>query len=97
MAHFSNKDFFLKSAKVYGADILKVKRALRQAGYSNFKRNWDHDFLEFGVDAIPALKDLAVEVGISSSVMETREDGQYLRELKVDLTYPEIFDPALDV
>lgn len=97
LTYFSNKDFFLKSAKVYGADIQPVKRALRRAGYSNFKRNQEHDFLEFGIEAIPALKDLDVEIGIAYSVMETRDDGQYLRELKVDLTYPKIFDLAADV
>jgi hypothetical protein len=40
---------------------------------------------------------LDVEVGLSYNVMETREDGQYLRELKVALVHPESFDLDRDV
>ena len=44
-----------------------------------------------------ALEELDIEVGISSSIMEIREDGEYLRELGVDLTYPKLFDLETDV
>jgi uncharacterized protein len=37
------------------------------------------------------------EVGISSSLFEMRPDGQYLRELKVDLTHPASFEMAQDI
>lgn len=96
-ACFSERDYFLKSAKVFGADIPRVKRVFERIRYSAYQTNTEYDFLEFHVDRIPALKDLDVEVGISTGVMEAREDGQYLRELKVDLTYPAVFDRAVDV
>jgi len=41
--------------------------------------------------------DLDIEVGISSYVMETRENDEFMRELKVDLTFPNQFDFEKDV
>jgi uncharacterized protein len=97
IGYLSQKDYFIKSAKVFGADIAKAKRVFKQIGYDDYQRNRDHDFLEFHVNKIQALAELDVEVAISSSVMETRADGEYLRELQVDLTYPNQFDLAADV
>lgn len=95
--YFSDKDYFLKSAKVYGDDIPKVLKVLRQKRVKEFARNEDYDYLEFHVDQIRLLGKMNVAVGISSSVFEVRPDGQYLRELKVDLTYPGLFDPDQDI
>ncbi len=95
--YFSEKDFFLKSAKVFGSDIPQAQKRLRRWGSNGYTINREHRFIEFHVSQIEALQGLDIEVGISSSVMETREDGQYLRELKVDLTYPEVFDFETDV
>jgi uncharacterized protein len=94
---FSERDYFLKSAKVFGADIAPVKRRFHQTGYRAYSENQEHDFLEFHVSKIPSLARLDVEIGLSTCVMEMRPDGEYLRELKLDLTYPRAFDPAQDV
>ncbi|MGB3715226.1 MAG: radical SAM protein, partial [Candidatus Promineifilaceae bacterium] len=96
-AFFSERDFLLKSAKVFGRDISRVKRRLQKNGYRAFVRNRKHDYLDFHVNQIPALSGMDIEVGISTSTLETRSDGDYLRELKVDLTYPDRFDPIVDV
>jgi pyruvate formate-lyase activating enzyme-like uncharacterized protein len=96
-AFFSTRDFFLKSAKVFGADIAKVVKVFKRIGYGGYTRNQAHDFVEFHVDHIPALKGLPIEIGLASSVLETREDSDVVRELKVDLTYPHAFDRATDV
>ncbi len=96
-AYFSERDFLLKSAKVFGRDISRVKRRLQRNGYGESVRNRDHDFLDFHVSQIPVLSGLNVEIGISTSTMETRSDGDYLREMKVDLTYPDRFDLVVDV
>jgi pyruvate formate-lyase activating enzyme-like uncharacterized protein len=96
-AYFSEQDFLLKSAKVFGRDISRVKRRLQKNGYRASVRNRKHDYLDFHVSQIQALTGMDVEVGISTSTMETRSDGDYLRELKVDLTYPDRFDPVVDV
>ena len=54
---------------------------------------------EFHVNQIPRLAELGldVEVGLSTSTLEEREDGTVLRELKIDLTTPQQFDLHRDV
>jgi len=95
--YMSEKDFFIKSAKVFGADIQPVKRLLKQSAHVDLQRNRNHDYLEFHVSQIPALRELNVEVGISWNVMEERDDGEYLCEVRIDLTTPQSFDPENDV
>jgi pyruvate formate-lyase activating enzyme-like uncharacterized protein len=94
---FSEKDFFFKSAKVFGEDIPQVLDRLNRLGTHDYFLDTQHEYLEFHVSHIPLLIGLDTEVGISSAVMETRQDGEYLRELKVDLTYPRQFDISSDV
>lgn len=96
-AYFSERDYFLKSAKVFGTDVPKVRKRLQQAGCTAYTVNTEYDYLEFHVDQVSALADLQVEVGISSSVIEERGNGRYVRELQVDLTRAQNFDRASDV
>jgi pyruvate formate-lyase activating enzyme-like uncharacterized protein len=95
--HFSEKDFFFKSAKVFGEDIPKTLEFLRAASNQSSFRDTDHDYLEFHVSNIELLRDTDIEVGICSNVMETRNDSDFMRELKVDLTFPDQFDFERDV
>ena len=96
-AYFSSKDYFLKSAKVFGADARRAARLLQRAGDTSHQFNREYNYLEFHVSRIPDLAPLNVEVGISSSVMESRGGGMVVRELKVDLTTPKRFTLATDV
>jgi len=93
----SNKDYFLKSAKVYGGDIPEVLRKFKKMYYNQYKINKKEELVEFNVDRIKDLKNLDLEVGISTSVFEPSSVGDILRELKVDLTYPEVFNIDEDV
>jgi len=97
--HFSNQDYLLKSAKVFGDDIPRVFNAFRSLGYHDFTRSQKPRYLEFHVNQIPRLAELGldVEVGLSTSTLEEREDGTVLRELKIDLTTPQQFDLHRDV
>ena len=95
--YFSPRDYFLKTAKVFGADIRKARKALRSNHSGPYQLNDDQNCLELHVEQIGTLKGLGVEVGLSYNVMETRGDGQYLRELKVALARPESFDLNRDV
>ncbi len=95
--YFSPQDFFLKSAKVFSKDIPKVEEIFLRAGYHDYTINQEHKYLEFHVSRMNLLADFDVEIGISSSVMEKRQDGEYLRELKVDLTNPQMFDFVQDL
>jgi pyruvate formate-lyase activating enzyme-like uncharacterized protein len=96
-AYFSRKDYFLKSARVYGEDIPPVLEAFQHLRYDRYQLNEAYNFLEFHIGKIPALRGLEVQVGISTSVIEERQGQPYLRELKLDLTTPEWFDLAHDL
>ncbi|MHB8074089.1 radical SAM protein [Desulfosporosinus fructosivorans] len=95
--YFSNKDYFYKSAKVFGEDIPKVLKVFKKLHYTNYLINNDYQFLEFHVEKIKSLAKLDLEVVISYNVMEKRDDGSYLRELRLDVTTPKDFDLKLDL
>jgi hypothetical protein len=91
-ATFSDKDYLLKSAKVFGRDISKVLNVFNRNGYRDYQRSREHRYLEFHVDQIKNLADLNIEIGVSTSTLEMRENDLVVRELKVDLTRPQLFD-----
>ncbi len=90
-AAFSERDYFFKVAKVFGDDVSLVQAALDGAGepYAGY--------LEFHPALIERLRGMNLEVGIGTCVVEHRPEGQVLRELKIGLTRPELFDPAVDL
>lgn len=90
---FSEKDYLLKSAKVFGADIPRVFNAFRRSGYEAFTNSKQPRYLEFHVDQIAGLRalDPDMEIGLSTSTLEMRGEDQVLRELKVDVTTPALF------
>ncbi|WP_425804440.1 hypothetical protein ACHOLT_20235 [Desulfitobacterium sp. Sab5] len=97
LMYFSPNDYFFKSAKVFGEDIEKISKVFKKKNMVQFQFNTDYQFLEFPVNQIKLLKDLDLEIGISTNIMETRKDGKYLRELKIDLTYPHSFNLEKDI
>jgi len=94
---FSQRDYFLKTAKVFGDDIPAVKQAFDKSGYHDYIINEQHNCLEFHVNKVGSLRKMDIDVGISSSVIETRSNEQVLRELKVDVTTPQTFRPSKDI
>jgi hypothetical protein len=95
--HFSEKDFYIKTAKVFGSDVARVERVFQKMGYRDHERNSEHNYLEFPVSKIAALRKLNIEVALSWNVLETRGDGEYVREVKVSLVNPKTFDMTTDV
>lgn len=75
---FDGNDFFLKAAKVFGADVDPVKAALEDAGCTDFIHDPDEVSLVFN----PKWSDIAREAGgdvrICYFVYENGEDGSYL-------------------
>lgn len=96
---FSQKDYLLKSAKVFGSDIPRVFNAFRGNGYDNFNKNKQPRYLEFHIGQIESLRELdpELEIGLSTSTFETRGQDLVLRELKVDLTTPNTFNLERDI
>lgn len=95
--YFSPKDYFVKTAKVFGEDVRTARKALRRAHTDRHHFEENGNCLELHVSHIEALKGLNLEVALSYNVMETREDGTFLRELKVDLVHPESFNFEQDL
>jgi pyruvate formate-lyase activating enzyme-like uncharacterized protein len=94
---FSQRDYFLKTAKVFGEDVPAVRQALEKSGYRDYVINDGQNSLEFHVNQIATLKKMNIEVGISSQVVETRENEPFVRELKVDVTTPQTFRLSTDI
>ncbi len=95
--YFSQRDYFLKTAKVFGDDVPVVRQVLDKLDYHDYVISEQHKSMEFHVNRISNLKKLNVDVGISSQVIEMREGQQFLRELKVDVTTPQTFRLSKDV
>jgi len=95
--YFSQRDYFLKTAKVFGEDVPIVQKTFDKAGYRDYVISEQHNSLEFHVNQIGSLKKLNVAIGISTQVIETRGDEQFMRELKVDVTTPQTFRLSADV
>jgi pyruvate formate-lyase activating enzyme-like uncharacterized protein len=94
--YFSERDFFIKSAKVFGEDRAKVLRKFRDDGGAAYFVDTELDLLEFHVSQIPKLAGLDVTVAICSHIWEQRPGGDVLRELRVEQVRPEMFDRALE-
>ncbi len=95
--YFSQKDYLLKSAKVFGGERDAVLRVFRARDFKDYVVDSQYKYVEFPVSMIPELQDLPVEIGIASSVIEFRERERCIRELKVDVTTPQQFDLAADL
>jgi pyruvate formate-lyase activating enzyme-like uncharacterized protein len=95
--YFSRRDYFLKSAKVFGDDTIAVKRFFDRKGVNDYEVNEEYNYLEFHVSKIRSLKMLDVQIGLCTSVLENRNGEDYVRELKVELTTPNTFQLSKDV
>jgi len=95
----SPRDFFLKSAKVFGADRDAASRILRDAGITGLVRNKKASSLEFPLSAVPLLADSAPDMPVAMSICiaEMRGDEPVLRELALQVTTPATFDYATDL
>ena len=94
----SPNDYFLKTAKVFGADREPVRQLL-SALRVRFQDDSENDFLAFHPRDIALLVSAFpdMEVAISYALREQREEGPVLRELRLDLTTPAAFDAATDL
>lgn len=95
--YFSQRDYFLKTAKVFGEDIPAVKQVFDKSGYRDYILDEQHNCLEFCVNKVSSLRKMDINVGISSNVIEMRDNEPFLRELKVDVTTPQTFRLSKDI
>lgn len=88
---FSNRDYYLKTAKVFGKDISEVISAFSKNGIEDYEENKEYGFIQFEPEKIKYLKGTEIEVAISYNITEKRDNMTCLSELKVDYTTPEMF------
>ncbi|MBW5407673.1 radical SAM protein [Morganella morganii] len=91
---FSSRDYFFKSAKVFGEDCAAVAEILRKANVP-FREDLLHDFLQFSPESIMRLADTPeLPVLLTSHIAETDEQGNPLiKEVRVEFTTPAEFSP----
>ena len=80
---FDEGDFFLKCGKVYGNDRATAYDALVAAGCSDFMPNDVEQSIAFPLSFLPFLKDLDIELAVAFNVLESDEQGSYIREVAI--------------
>ena len=95
----SDRDYFLKSAKVFGRDAARVRAALAAAGCKDFITDAQWPYLEFPLRYVSHLRKTLpeIEIGVCYSIVERRNGEACVRELRVDATTPTEFDPQADI
>jgi pyruvate formate-lyase activating enzyme-like uncharacterized protein len=88
---FSQKDYFLKTAKVFGKDQQKVKAILEQYQLP-YVINSQYNYLQFSIKAIERLGKANVDIIISSNVVEFEGKDQLVREVNIEWTTPLLFE-----
>ncbi len=82
--YFSEKDYFLKSAKVYGNDIHLVEKVLLENNLVHYNKNNDYNFLEFHPKYITLFDMVNVDIGMSYNIVEEINNNVFIKELKIE-------------
>lgn len=96
-AYFSERDYFIKTAKVFGDDISPVLQFFKRTHYDHYQLNDELGYLEFHPRKIHSLRHMQIAIGISYNIFEKRGLETVLRELKIALTTPQLFDFERDL
>ncbi|MGG0720010.1 radical SAM protein [Robertmurraya massiliosenegalensis] len=81
---FSNKDFFIKSAKVFGEDKERTLKLLNKHKIKNYEIDENTDSLQFPISAIKHLKGLSIDIAICFYMSEFLANEEVLREVKLE-------------
>ena len=90
----SDKDFYLKTIKVFGRDMARAERILREHGEAAYMVNREKGFMQMAPRCAALLRKTDMELAISYNVREMREGEMYLRELRLDYSRASDFDAA---
>lgn len=91
--HMSEKDFYLKTVKVFGRDVKEAERLFR----AKHRNDWQvsGDFLQCAPACASLLKKKDMELGISYNIREFRDGQPVIRELRIDPIHASEYDEAL--
>ncbi|AHJ11550.1 radical SAM protein [Sulfurospirillum multivorans] len=82
--YLSEKDYFLKSAKVYDNDIHCVEHVLRKNNLLQYNKNDDYNFLEFHPKYITLFDMVNIDIGMSYNIIEEINSNVFIKELKIE-------------
>lgn len=88
---FSNRDYFFKTAKVFGKDKRKTLAILEKNNIT-FEMNQQYDFIQFPVEAIELFDRTNIEIAVVSCIVEFDNNESVVREVSVDWTTPALFE-----
>lgn len=87
---FSNRDYFFKTAKVFGKDKQKAIAILKKNKVS-YETNQQYNFIQFPVEAIKLLSEVNVEIAIVSCIIEFNNNERITKEVSIDWTTAALF------
>ena len=89
----SEKDFYLKTVKVFGKDISRAERIFRAHQRTDYRVDREQGFVQFSPECAQLLKKTDMQLGISYNIREFRERESVIRELRLDLEEAAEFRP----
>jgi pyruvate formate-lyase activating enzyme-like uncharacterized protein len=89
----SEKDFFFKTAKVFGKEQKKVITILTQHKIT-FELNKMYDYIQFPINAIKLLGTNNINIVISSNVVEMEHNERLIHEVNIEWTTPLLFEES---
>ena len=92
--YFSEKDFFLKTAKGYGDDAAKIKEVLDVNKIDHYMYDTSNKVIEFSPTYITLLKDYDMELGLTYLAVDFDEEygRKVLREYQINRVEPKTFE-----
>lgn len=92
--YFSEKDFFLKTAKGYGEDAAVIKDVLDKNNVQHYMYDTSNKVIEFSPTYIALLKDYDMELGLTYLAVDYDEEygRKVLREYQIDRVEPKSFE-----
>ena len=86
----SEKDFYLKTVKVFGRDVREAERLFRARQRTDWQA--ERDYLQCSPACAALLRKKDMELGISYNIREFRDGKPVIRELRIDPVYAAEFD-----
>jgi len=80
----SPRDFYLKTVKVFGKDMLRAERILREHGRGQYSVDRENGFMLMAPACAQLLRGTDMEMAVSYNVREVRDGEECLRELRLD-------------
>ncbi len=89
----SEKDFYLKTVKVFGRDVRDAERLFRARQRTDWRA--ERDYLQCAPACASLLRKKDMELGISWNIREFRDGRPVIRELRIDPVHASEFDEEM--